>query len=119
MKEYELSVLFHPDLEMNLDPALDKVAKIIESNGGKIDKTENDGKKRLAYPISGQDFAIYYYYNVSLPADAPVKISSALNIADEVLRYLLVHADERRAKAHKSASEDTEADQSETNEKEE
>ena len=29
MKEYELSILFHPDLEMNLDPALDKVKKLI------------------------------------------------------------------------------------------
>ena len=30
MKDYELTVLFHPDLEMNLDPALDKVKKIME-----------------------------------------------------------------------------------------
>ena len=102
MKNYELSVLFHPDLEMNLDPALDKVTKIIQTNGGQIDKTEND-----AYPISGQDFAIYYYFNLALPSDAPVKISSALNITDEVLRYLLVRADERRPKAN--TAEDTEA----------
>ena len=98
MKEYELSVLFHPDLEMNLDPALDKVKKIIETAGGKIDKEENDGKKRLAYSIDGQDFAVYYYINLSLPADAPAKISSTLNITDEVLRYLLVRVDERKAK---------------------
>ena len=48
MKEYELSVLFHPDLEMNLDPALDKVKKLIEANGGKIDKEENDGKTGIS-----------------------------------------------------------------------
>ena len=103
MKNYELTVLFHPDLEMNLDPALDKVTKIIENADGKIDKTENDGKKRLAYPISGQDFAIYYYFNLSLPGEAPAKISSALNIADEALRYLLVRADERRPEANAEA----------------
>ncbi len=103
MKSYELSILYHPDLEMNLDPALDKVAKVIESAGGKIDKSENDGKKRLAYPINSQEFAIYYYYNVSLPADAPAKISATLNIADEVLRYLLVRTDERRLKAEARA----------------
>lgn len=98
MKEYELSVLFHPDLEMNLDPALDKVKKIIEQNGGKIEKEDNDGKKRLAYSINGQDFAVYYFINLSLPADAPAKISSTLNITDEVLRYLLVRVDARKAK---------------------
>ena len=112
MKDYELSVLFHPDLEMNLDPALDKVKKIIETAGGKIEKEENDGKKRLAYSINGQDFAIYYYYDVSLPADAPAKISSVLNITDEVLRYLLVRTDERRAKL----TADQEADAPETEE---
>ena len=99
MKDYELSVVFHPDLEMNLDPALDKVKKIIESNKGKITKEENDGKKRLAYSINGQDFGVYYYFDLQLPAEAPANISSTFNITDEVLRYLLVKADPRRAKA--------------------
>ena len=98
MKDYELTVVFHPDLEMNLDPALDKVKKVIESNQGKITKEENDGKKRLSYSIKGQDFAVYYFVDVQLPADAPTKISSQLNITDEVLRYLLVRVDERKAK---------------------
>ena len=99
MKDYELTVVFHPDLEMNLDPALDKVKKAIESNKGKIIKEENDGKKRLAYSINGQDFGVYYYFDLQLPAEAPAKISSTFNITDEVLRYLLVKADPRRAKA--------------------
>jgi len=98
MKAYELSILFHPDLEMNLDPAIDKVKKLIENAGGKVAKEENDGKKRLAYSINGQDFAVYYYMDLELPADAPAKLSATLNIADEVLRYLLVKTDERRAK---------------------
>ncbi len=112
MKDYELTVLFHPDLEMNIDPALDKVTKIIESNGGKIVKAENDGKKRLAYSIKTQNFAVYYYFDVQLPVAAPAKISSTLNITDEVLRYLLVSVDERKAKyearrkARKSSDEE-------------
>lgn len=111
MKEYELSVLFHPDLEMNLTPALDKVKDIIKNSGGKIEKEESEGKKRLAYSIKGQDFAVYYYFNLSLPATAPNKISTAMNIADEVLRYLLVRKDERKAKyeADKANAADVEA----------
>ena len=113
MKDYELTVLFHPDLEMNMDPALDKVKKIIESNGGKIVKEENEGKKRLAYSINAQSFDVYYFFDVQLPAAAPAKISSTLNITDEVLRYLLVTVDERKAKleakrkARKSDEEET------------
>ena len=73
MKNYELTVLVHPDLEMNLEPATTKIKELIEKNGGKITKEINDGKKRLAYPIKGQDFAVYYYYEVELPAEAPAK----------------------------------------------
>lgn len=104
MKEYELAVLFHPDLEMNLDPALDKIKKLIEANGGKIIKEEADGKKRLAYPIKGQDFAIYYFFNITLPTEAPEKLSSTMNITDEVIRYMLVRADARREKAAEEAA---------------
>ena len=34
MNEYELTVLIHPDLEANLDSALDKVRGLITANGG-------------------------------------------------------------------------------------
>ena len=113
MKDYELTLLFHPDLEMNLDPALDKVKKIIETAVGKIIKEESDGKKRLAYPINGQEFAIYHYCDVSLPSEAPAKISSTLNITDEVIRYLLVRADIRRAKLTEKVEEKEEAKETE------
>ena len=99
MKDYELTVVFHPDLEMNIDPALDKVKKLIAVNHGEITKEEVEGKKRLAYPIGTQEFGIYYYFDVKLPAEAPNKMAATLSITDEVIRYLLVRADARKAKA--------------------
>lgn len=98
MKNYELTIVFHPDLEMNLDPALEKVHQILSSAKANITKEENDGKKRLAYSINGQDFGIYYLIDLELPADAPAKISNVFNITDEILRYLLVRVDEKKAK---------------------
>ncbi len=120
MKEYELSILFHPDLEMNLDPAIDKVKKMIKSNGGKITKEEPEGKKRLTYPIDGNEFAIYYFLNAELPAEAPAKISGTLGITDEVIRFLVVKADPRRAKyLEAKAAEESEAEAETKEEKKE
>ena len=99
MKEYELTVLIHPDREADLDKALDKVKSLITDNGGEIIKEDNWGKKKLAYQIRREDFAVYVYMEVSLPADAPLKISNTLNITDEVLRYLLVKADDKMRQA--------------------
>ncbi len=117
MKEYELTVLIHPDLETDLEAPLEKVRKLVTSNGGEITKEDNWGKKRLMYRIKGEDFAVYVYMDVKLPADAPLKISNALNITDEVLRYLLVTVDEKGRAAleedKKRAAERGESDDSE------
>lgn len=99
MKEYELTVLIHPDLETDLETPLAKVRALVTSNGGKITKEDNWGKKKLAYRIKKEDFAVYVYMDVTLPADAPLKISNTLNITDEVLRYLLVTVNEKGRKA--------------------
>lgn len=99
MKEYELTVLIHPDLEMDLDKPLEKIKKIISSQNGKISKEHNWGKKKLAYSIQKEGFAVYVHMELELPPESVTKISNSLNITDEVLRYLLVSTDEKtRAK---------------------
>ena len=115
MQNYELTVLIHPDLEASLDAPLEKVRDIITSAGGEVASEENAGKKKLAYRINGEDFAVYVFMDVKLPADAPQKISSTFNITDEVLRYLLVKTDEkgRRALEEAKANERSESDEGE------
>jgi len=95
MKEYELTVLIHPDLEADIEKPLTVVRDLITSAGGEVVKEDNWGKKKLAYKINKQDFAVYVYMDVKLPATAPLKISNTLNITEEVLRYLLVTVDEK------------------------
>lgn len=105
MKEYELTVLIHPDLEVDLEAPLAKVRAIVTGAGGTITKEDNWGKKKLMYRIKREDFAVYVYFELALPADAPLKISNTLNITDEVLRYLLVTVDEKGRRAAAEAAE--------------
>ena len=118
MKEYELTVLIHPDLEVDLDAPLDKVRKLVKDNGGEVVSEDNWGKKRMAYRIKGEDFAVYVAMDVKSPAEAPLKVSNMLNITDEVLRYLLVKVDEKGrallADAKKRAAERGETDDEES-----
>lgn len=105
MREYELTVLIHPDLEADLETPLTKIRKIITDNGGEIISEDSWGKKRLAYRIQKEDFANYVYFDVKLPGEANAKISQTLNITDEVLRYLLVSVDVKgRAAAAEAAA---------------
>ena len=94
MIDYELSVLY--DTRTDYNRADDIVRSLISEFGGVITKIEDDGVKRLAYSICGQDYAHYTFYDVRLPQGTPAKLSSKLNITDEVLRYLLVRVENRR-----------------------
>lgn len=95
MREYELVVVLHPDLESDVDATLTKVRAIVTDNGGTITKEDNWGKKRLAYRVKGEDFGLYVYCDVELPAEAVAKVNGTLNITDGVLRFLLVSVDEK------------------------
>jgi small subunit ribosomal protein S6 len=93
MTQYELSVLYHPDLEVDLSKAEEKVTKLITDNGGKVVATDNWGKRKLAYPIKRNEHAVYVFYTVEMPGQGLRKLESTLNITDEVIRYLIVKPD--------------------------
>jgi small subunit ribosomal protein S6 len=93
MNQYEVAVLYHPDLEVDLTKAEDRVTKIFTDNGGKIVATDNWGKRKLAYNIKGNEHAIYVFYTVELPGETVQKVESTLNITDEVVRFLITRPD--------------------------
>jgi small subunit ribosomal protein S6 len=93
MNQYEIAVLYHPDLEIDLDKATTKVEKIFTDNKGKVVNADNWGKRKLAYKIKGNESAVYVIYTVELPAETVRKVESILNITDEVVRFLVIRPD--------------------------
>lgn len=109
MNQYEIAVLYHPDLEIDLEKASSRVTKIFTDNGGKVVSEDNWGKRKLAYNIKGNEHAVYVFYTVELPGEAVRKVESTLNITDEVIRFLITRPDLKAiakaeaAKAEKAA----------------
>jgi small subunit ribosomal protein S6 len=93
MTQYEIAVLYHPDLEVDLTKAEDRVTKIIADNGGKVTATDNWGKRKLAYPIKKNEHAVYVFYTVDMPGEGVQKLEATLNITDEVIRFLITKPD--------------------------
>lgn len=109
MNQYEIAVLYHPDLEVDLTKAEERVKKIVTDNGGKVVSQDNWGKRKLAYSIKGNEHAVYVFYTVELPGDAVQKVESTLNIAGEVIRFLITRPDLKAiAKAEKLKAEKAE-----------
>ncbi len=98
MRTYELVVLLHPDLEIDADAPIAKLEKLVETANGKVIKKDNWGKKRLAYRINRQDFAVYVYFDLELePAKVPA-FERSLGLTEEVMRYLIVSKEAEPAK---------------------
>ena len=95
MNEYEIAILYDPDLEIDLDKASKRVEKIFTDNGGKIKNTDNWGKRKLAYPIKKNESAVYVFYTLDIPGEGIQKIEKTLNITDEVIRFLVVKPDHK------------------------
>lgn len=93
MNQYEIAVLYDPQLEIDLSKAEDKIKKIFTDNGGKIVKIDNWGKKKLAYTIAKHEQAVYVFYTVDMPSSGVIKVETSLNITDEVIRYLITKPD--------------------------
>ena len=90
----ELTVLIRTDADAQKE--IDRITHQIKELGGDVISVENDGTKRLAYNINGQEYAEYVYINLGMPKEKVVALSTWLNIQDNVLRYLLVRQDTRR-----------------------
>jgi small subunit ribosomal protein S6 len=120
--QYEIAVLYHPDLEIDLEKATSKVEKILADNKAKIVNTDNWGKRKLAYPIAKQDFAVYVFYTLEMPATNVAKVEQTFNITDEIIRFLITRPDlkavakaeaQKADKAKKAAERGDNEDESE------
>ena len=95
MSEYEIAVLFDPGVEVDMTKPTEKVEKIFKEGDGKIVKTDNWGKKKLAYKVAGHEHGVYVIYVVELPAQSVRKVETTLNITDEVIRFLITKVDHK------------------------
>jgi len=93
VNQYEIAILYDPDLEVDLEKATSRVEKIFTDNGGNVTNVDNWGKRKLAYPIKKNEHAVYVFYTLDLPAESVRKVESTLNITDEVIRFLITRPD--------------------------
>jgi small subunit ribosomal protein S6 len=96
MRQYELMVLLHPDLEIDVDTPIAKIEKLVDAAGGKIAKRDNWGKRRLAYSIKHQDFAVYVFFEVHMDPAKVAGFEHTILLAEEVMRHLIVQAEETK-----------------------
>ncbi len=94
MRHYEVVILVHPDQSEQVTGMIDRYRNMIESNGGKIHRLEDWGRRQLAYPINKIYKAHYVLLNIECDQAVRGELESAFRFNDAVIRNLIMNRDE-------------------------
>ncbi|MBF6176374.1 30S ribosomal protein S6 [Nocardia blacklockiae] len=87
MRQYEVMVILDPSLdERTVGPNLDKMLGVISQQGGKVDKVDIWGRRRLAYEIAKQSEGIYAVVDLTAEPDTVSELDRQLGLNESVLR---------------------------------
>lgn len=105
MRTYELMILIDPNLQDEERKALlDKVHQTITAANGKIIKTNQWGKRKLAYQIKKFPEAFYVVIDFELQPEQIANLENSIRFEEKIIRYLLVLGTEKIAKVQKELS---------------
>lgn len=106
---YEILFIADPNLGEDAVTALTtQVQGFVEREGGKIQKVENWGKKRLAYLVRKQREGTYVLIVADAEAKAVKEIERRMRVLDGVLKFQTVRVDEDLKKAERQKARRTE-----------
>ena len=91
MNQYELAVVISARLDEESQKAeLERVQELVSRFGGTIEKEDNWGRRKLAYPIQKQNDGVYSFITYTSEGSTPAEVESRLRIMESVLRFLVI-----------------------------
>lgn len=95
MAHYEHVFLARQDLsQAQVDALAASATEIIETNNGKVTKTETWGLKNLAYKIDRNRKAHFVLLNIDGPGSVVAELERQTRINEDVIRYMTIRMDE-------------------------
>ena len=94
-RQYELVYLITPDAsEQEVADLHAQIEQIVQRFSATLDKTENWGRRKLAYEIGHHREAIYVVETITGGGEVMKEIDRRLRVIDQVIRHLVVRVDE-------------------------
>jgi len=101
---YETLFIVDSDLgEEAVRALIDKFTSLIAANG-EIEKIDEWGKRRLAYPINDKPEGYYVLVNHKAEADFPAELERVFGITDGIMRSMVIRLDEKAIAAAAKAA---------------
>ena len=90
MRHYEIVFLVHPDQSDQVPGMVERYHAMIERGNGTVHRSEDWGRRQLAFPIAKIHKAHYIMFNVEINQETLDELESAFRFNDAVIRSLVV-----------------------------
>ena len=96
-RQYELVYILPPETtEQQATELHGQLEAIVTRMSGAIEKTENWGRKKLAYDIAQQKEGVYVLEVVNGSGELMKELDHRLRVMDQVVRHMIVRVDEEK-----------------------
>jgi small subunit ribosomal protein S6 len=96
MAKYEMMFIARTDVpEEEIDKLTAQMDTVVSGAGGKTEKIDKMGRRRLAYRVKKQREGFYILFSFEGNGDTVREFERRLKVTDSVIKYLTVRVDER------------------------
>src|SRR5579871_713059 len=96
-RQYELVYITPPETtEEALGELHQQIVSVVDRFGGQIEKTENWGRRRLAYEIGHHKEGVYVLEVINGSGELMKELDRRLRVMDQVMRHMIVRVDEEK-----------------------
>jgi small subunit ribosomal protein S6 len=90
MRHYEVVLLVHPDQSVQVPGMIERYISLIEKANGLVHRSEDWGRRQLAFPVSKIHKAHYVMFNIEVGQEVLEELESALRFNDAVIRTMVL-----------------------------
>jgi len=102
MANYEIMFIVRPDVaDEDTDKLIAQMEGVVAGAGGKVEKVEKMGRRRLAYRVHRQREGFYVLFKLQGNGDTVKEFERRLKVTDTVIKYLAIRMDETLKRAEK------------------
>ena len=95
MRHYEIMIILDPSLEeRTVQPSLDQFLTVVSNGGGKVEKVDIWGRRRLSYQIEKKSEGIYAVVDLTAEPGTVTELDRQLNLNESVLRTKVLRPEE-------------------------
>ena len=102
MRKYEIIFVIRPDAtDEDVEKLVTQMQGVVSGAGGKLEKVEKMGRRKLAYHVARQREGIYVLFLLEGSGDTVKELERRLKVTDSVIKFLTVRVDEELKRAEK------------------